>query len=77
MSLIGRLGFSGEDVFDEVTEPFLQPQHWFLVELSLSDLLGRDSDSLALFLTPFQLFILNQDLSKFSWLTWRLSPDQP
>lgn len=76
VSLIGRLGFSGEDVL-LVTEPFLQLQHRFLVELSLSDLLGRDSDSLALFLTPFQLFILNQDLSKFSWLTLSLSPDQP
>lgn len=53
VSLIGRLvvrlGFSGEDVL-LVTEPFLQPQHCLLVELSLSDLLGRDSDSLALFL---------------------------
>lgn len=80
VSLIGRLvvrlGFSGEDVL-LVTEPFLQPQHCFLVELSLSDLLGRDSDSLTLFLTPFQLFILKQELSKFSWLTLSLSPDQP
>lgn len=56
MSLIGglvvRLGFSGEEVL-LVTELFLQPQYCFLVELSLSDLLGRDSDSQALFLALF------------------------